>query len=173
LNIFFFTSSTGPVGPWLMIFQFHDHFTDSRTPWTSGQLVTRPVPKHRITQTRNKRIHTPNIHALCGIRTHDPGFRARSEQTVGVLPFLVFRGVVLVTSMITLTNGISASYGGRQLLILFPCQLDLVLRFSNCSLLRVSPPTCMFLLRECLLQYAFANRAILYLLRYDSVFASA
>jgi hypothetical protein len=39
---------------------------------TSDQLVARPLPKHRTTQTQNKRIHTPNIHDLSGIRTHDP-----------------------------------------------------------------------------------------------------
>jgi hypothetical protein len=33
---------------------FFDHFTDGRTPWTSGQLITRSVPKHRATQTHTK-----------------------------------------------------------------------------------------------------------------------
>jgi hypothetical protein len=56
-------------------------FTDGRTPRTGDQLVTRPLPKHRTTQTQNKRIHTPNIHALCGIRTHDPGFRASKDNS--------------------------------------------------------------------------------------------
>jgi hypothetical protein len=62
--------------PWALAsdFQFHDHFTDGRTPWTSDQLVARPLPKHRTTQTQNKHIHIPNIHALCGIQTHDPDF---------------------------------------------------------------------------------------------------
>ncbi|PNF19818.1 hypothetical protein B7P43_G14295 [Cryptotermes secundus] len=50
-----------------LISQFHDHFTDGRTPWTGDQLVARPLPKHRTTQTQNKRIHTPNIHVLFGI----------------------------------------------------------------------------------------------------------
>jgi hypothetical protein len=71
----FFTGYTAPLGPGVC-FQFHDHFTDGRTPWMSDQLVARPLPKHRTTQTQNKLIHTPNIHALCGIRTHDPSFRA-------------------------------------------------------------------------------------------------
>jgi hypothetical protein len=39
-----------------------------------------PLPKHR-TQTQNKHIHIPNTHALCGIRTHDPGFRASEDST--------------------------------------------------------------------------------------------
>jgi hypothetical protein len=77
---FFFTGSTAPVGPGLC-FQFHDHFTDGRTPWTSDQLVARPLPKHRTTQTQNKHIHTPNIHALCWIRTHDPSFRANEDSS--------------------------------------------------------------------------------------------
>jgi hypothetical protein len=56
-------------------------FTDGRTPWTGDQLVARPLSKHRTTQTQNKRKHTPNIHALTGIRTHDPGFRASEDST--------------------------------------------------------------------------------------------
>jgi hypothetical protein len=78
--IFFFTGSTAPVGPGLC-FHFHDHFTDSRTPWTSDQLVARPLSKHRTTQTQNKHIHTPTIHALCGIRTHDPRFRGSEDSS--------------------------------------------------------------------------------------------
>jgi hypothetical protein len=32
-----------------LISQFLDHFTDVRTPWTSDQLVAKPLPKHRTT----------------------------------------------------------------------------------------------------------------------------
>jgi hypothetical protein len=67
-------------------FQFHDHFTEGRTPWTGDQLVARPLPKYRTTQTLNKRIHTQNIRALCGLRTHNPGFRA-SEDSTCLRPF--------------------------------------------------------------------------------------
>jgi hypothetical protein len=56
-------------------------FTDDRIPWTSDQLVARPLPKHRTTQTQNKHIHIPNIHALFGIRTHAPGFRESEGST--------------------------------------------------------------------------------------------
>jgi hypothetical protein len=55
-----------------LISQFRDHFTDGRTPLTGDQLVARTLPKHRATQTQNKFTHIPNIHALCGIRTHMP-----------------------------------------------------------------------------------------------------
>jgi hypothetical protein len=56
-------------------------FADGRAPWKSDQPVARPLPKHRASHKQNKRIHTPNIHALCGIRTHDPGFRASEDST--------------------------------------------------------------------------------------------
>jgi hypothetical protein len=70
------------VYPTVLRFFFNfDHFSDGRTPWTSDQLVARHLPKHRTTQTQNKHIHIPNIHALCRIRTHDPGFRASEDST--------------------------------------------------------------------------------------------
>jgi hypothetical protein len=56
-------------------------FTDGRTVWTSDQLVTRPLPKHSTIQSQNKHIPTSNIHALCGIRTHDPIFQASEDST--------------------------------------------------------------------------------------------
>jgi hypothetical protein len=56
-------------------------FTDGRTPWTSSdQSVKRPLLKHGTTQTQNKHTHTPNIHALSGIRTHDPSVRASEDS---------------------------------------------------------------------------------------------
>jgi hypothetical protein len=72
--IYIFCWFYSPLGPWLLLLQFHDHFTDRRAPWTNDQLVARPLPKHRTTQTQNKHIHTLNIHALSGIRTHDSNF---------------------------------------------------------------------------------------------------
>jgi hypothetical protein len=64
-----------------LISQFLNNFTDGRTPRTGDQPVARPLPNHRAIQTQNKRIHTPHIHALCGIQTHDPGFRASEDST--------------------------------------------------------------------------------------------
>jgi hypothetical protein len=63
-----------------LISQFLGHFTDGRTPWTGEQPVARNLPIQRTTQTE-KNAHTPNIHALNGIRTHDPGFRASEYST--------------------------------------------------------------------------------------------
>jgi hypothetical protein len=82
------------LGVWF--FQFHDHFTDGRIPWASDQLVARPLPNLRTTQTQNKHIHIRNIHALCGIRTHDHDFRA-SEDSSCLRP-LGYRDRPVVTS---------------------------------------------------------------------------
>jgi hypothetical protein len=68
------------LGPGLY-FSFIIIFTDGRTPWTSDQLVARPLPKHRTAQAQNKHIHTQNIHALCGMQTHDPSFRASEDSS--------------------------------------------------------------------------------------------
>jgi hypothetical protein len=54
------------MGPGFWFIQFNDHFTDSRTPWTSDQLVAIPLPKQRTTQTQTKYIHIRNIHAFVG-----------------------------------------------------------------------------------------------------------
>jgi hypothetical protein len=56
-------------------------FTGGRTPWASDQLLARPLSKYRTSQTQNKHIHTPNIHALCGIRIHDPSLRASEDSS--------------------------------------------------------------------------------------------
>jgi hypothetical protein len=63
-----------------MISQFLDHFIDGMTPLTGDQLVIRLLPIHRTTQAQ-KNAHTPNIHALSWIRTHDPDFRASEDST--------------------------------------------------------------------------------------------
>jgi hypothetical protein len=81
------TSSSLALQPlWALAsdFQFQYHFIDRRTPWTSDQPVARPL--HRTTQTQNK--HIPNIHALCGIRTHVPGFRASEDSIFRTYKFL-------------------------------------------------------------------------------------
>jgi hypothetical protein len=67
VNHLFLSLALQPHWALASAFQFHDHFTDDRTPWTSDQLVARPLPKHRTTQTQKIHIHTPNIHDLCGI----------------------------------------------------------------------------------------------------------
>jgi hypothetical protein len=60
-NYPFFSLAVQP--PWALAsaFQFHDHFTDGRTSWTSDQLVARPLPKHRTIQTQNKYTHQTSM----------------------------------------------------------------------------------------------------------------
>jgi hypothetical protein len=57
-----------------------DLYTIGRTPWTNDQPVARPPPKYTTAQTQNKsartHTHTPNIHALSGIRNHDHSVQA-------------------------------------------------------------------------------------------------
>jgi hypothetical protein len=85
------------------LIQFRNHFfTDGRTPWTSDQLVTRLLPKQRTTQTQNKRIHTPHIYALSGIRTHDPCASERAK-TVPALD----RAVTVTSLNITMLSKIT------------------------------------------------------------------
>jgi hypothetical protein len=46
-----------------------------------NQPVARQLPKHRTTQTQNKRLHTPNIYVLIGTRIHDPSVRANEDSS--------------------------------------------------------------------------------------------
>jgi hypothetical protein len=45
--------------------------TNGRTPWTSDQLVARPVPTHDTTQARPR----ANSHALRGTRNREPVYK--------------------------------------------------------------------------------------------------
>jgi hypothetical protein len=46
------------IAPWkLAVFSFLIVYIDGRAPWTGDQLVARPLPTHRTTQTQNKRTH--------------------------------------------------------------------------------------------------------------------
>jgi hypothetical protein len=59
-------------------FSFLILYTVGRTPWTGDHPVARPLLAHRTTQTQNKLTH---IHALSGIRTHDPSFSASEDSS--------------------------------------------------------------------------------------------
>jgi hypothetical protein len=79
-SIFSFSSSSSPLKAQASYSVPESFFTDGGTPWTSDESVGRPLPKHRTTQTQNKRIHTPNIHALSEIGTHDPSVRVSEDS---------------------------------------------------------------------------------------------
>jgi hypothetical protein len=67
-------------GPWPLI-QFCNHF--SQTVGLLGRVISPSqglclnIGQHK----QNKRICTPNIHALSGIRTHDPSVRASEDSS--------------------------------------------------------------------------------------------
>jgi hypothetical protein len=46
----------------------------------SDQHIVRPLPKHRI------KPHTPSIHVLSGIQTHDPSVRPREDSSDRAAP---------------------------------------------------------------------------------------
>jgi hypothetical protein len=79
----------------------------------SDQPVARPLPKHRKIHTQNKHIHIPNIHALSGIRTHDPGFRA-SEDSACLRPsgyrdlhlYIYLTISVIITLIVTINRAV-------------------------------------------------------------------
>jgi hypothetical protein len=68
-------------------------FHRGRTPWASDQLIARPLPKQRTTQTQNKPINTPNIHALNGIPTHDPSVQHRkyAGENIIFLKYVLYK----------------------------------------------------------------------------------
>jgi hypothetical protein len=69
-------------GPWPLL-QFRNRF--SQTVGLLGRVISLSQGlylntgqhKHRI----NAHTHTPNIHALSGIRTHDPSARASEDSS--------------------------------------------------------------------------------------------
>jgi hypothetical protein len=66
------------IGLW-PLFQFRNLFyVEGRTPWTNDQPVARPLPTQRTIQTQNKRT---DIHALSGVRTHDPSVPANEDSS--------------------------------------------------------------------------------------------
>jgi hypothetical protein len=78
---FFAIALAAHSGPRLLIELRIHFFTDDRIPWTSNQAVARPLPKHRTTETQNKRIHTLNVHVVSGTRTHDPSVRTSDDSS--------------------------------------------------------------------------------------------
>jgi hypothetical protein len=76
-----FNGSSSPFRTQVSYSILYSFFTDGRAHWTSDQLVTRPLPKYRTTQTQNKRIHIRSIHVLSGIRIHDASVRASKDSS--------------------------------------------------------------------------------------------
>jgi hypothetical protein len=66
-------------------------YTVGRTPWTGDQSVTRPLPKHRTTQTQNK-------------RTQSSMPRVRFERTIPVFELALDRAASVIGINIYLAN---------------------------------------------------------------------
>jgi hypothetical protein len=63
------------VGPW-PLFQFRNRFTQS-----VGLLDGRSARRKAYTYTHRIKVHNTDIHALSGIRTHDPSVRASEDSS--------------------------------------------------------------------------------------------
>jgi hypothetical protein len=61
-------------------FSFLMLYTVGRTPWTGDQPIARPRYLHTEHKQRIN-AHNTDIHALSGIRTHDPNFRASEDSS--------------------------------------------------------------------------------------------
>jgi hypothetical protein len=75
IPVFFFSSSLLPLWSRGLISQFLDHSQ------TAGLLERVISSSQGLYLNTEKRAHTSNIHALSGIRTHDPGLRASEDST--------------------------------------------------------------------------------------------
>jgi hypothetical protein len=73
--IFFFHWLYSPLGPWPLIFSFMIILQ------TVGLLARVISSSQNLYLNSGQHIHITNLHALCGILTHDPGFRASEEST--------------------------------------------------------------------------------------------
>jgi hypothetical protein len=75
LSYFFFHWLYSPRGPWSLLFSF---IIILQTVEHLGRVISSSQGFYLNTgqHKQNKHIHTPNIQALCGIRTHDLSFRA-------------------------------------------------------------------------------------------------
>jgi hypothetical protein len=74
----FFSMALPAVSGRRPLIHFRNRFSE-----TVGLLerMISPSQGRCLTLTQNKRIHTPNNHALSGIRTHDPSVRASEDSS--------------------------------------------------------------------------------------------
>jgi hypothetical protein len=80
LIFFSFTGCTAPLGPGLCFFSF---MIILHTVGLLGRVISSSQGLCIHTGQHKPRIntYTPNIHALSGIRSHDPSFRASEDST--------------------------------------------------------------------------------------------
>jgi hypothetical protein len=86
-SLFFFHWLYSPLGPWPLLFSF---MIILQMVGLLGWVISLSQGLYLITgqHTRTRtRVHAPNIHALSGIRTHVPSFRA-SEDSSSLRPLV-------------------------------------------------------------------------------------
>jgi hypothetical protein len=68
------------VGLWPPL-QFRNHlYTDGRTPWVLGRVISPSQGRYLYTGQHKHKVNAHiDIHALSGIRTHDPSVRAGED----------------------------------------------------------------------------------------------
>jgi hypothetical protein len=71
-----------PLGPWPLIFQFHENFADGRAPLTSDQLVARPLAKHSTTQAHNRHTYQTSMPCVGFELTIPASDRAKTVHTL-------------------------------------------------------------------------------------------
>jgi hypothetical protein len=72
---FFSVALPAHSGPWPLI-QFRNHF--SQTVGLLGRVI---IPSQSLYLNTGQHKHTPNIHVLSGIRTHDPSVRTSEDSS--------------------------------------------------------------------------------------------
>jgi hypothetical protein len=122
------------VGPWPLL-RFHNLFyADGRTPWMSDQLIARPLPAHRTTQTQNKRTHRhtclwvgfePKIPAFEQVKTVPASDCTATVRGV-IWLYVVWNSESVVTYQKQYNN-----WSGREFLCLY--QFSKFLKFSSGS----------------------------------------
>jgi hypothetical protein len=112
---FFFHWLYNPLGPWPLLFSFMIIFTDGKTPWTSDQLVARPPPKHRITQTQNKHTHQTSMPWVGFEPTISASERAKTVHALD--------HSATVTGLFSFTSISLSKYSSEIYLIRFPLRV--------------------------------------------------
>jgi hypothetical protein len=107
----FFVSLQPFVGTW-SLFSFLILYTGGRNPLTSGQTVPRPLPKHRATQTQNKRIHTHQISMpwVGSEPTITMSERAKTVHALDCAANVTGKNINMFTKYLKLTLHVSAAY---------------------------------------------------------------
>jgi hypothetical protein len=143
---FFFFAMALPAHsePGPLIHLRNHFFSDSRTPWTSDQLVARPLPKHRTTQTQNKRRQT--FMPWVGLEPTIPA----SEQAKTVHASDSAATVTGKVANKTVSKQIMKTWRGRQNSLTFFCQGRIHLKDYSSCLLSGDNKQCLMTTQSCL-----------------------